>query len=583
MFDYQKEKKKKESKELISLRDRYLTRISVYQGWIPFLEQRVNVKRGISKKDWDMEIPEIEELVHGMPIEQAATFQQLLAAEHYDYVGPGEVRLMGKAWSNKDSRIDKEFLPEPKGDQIREVTKELAQKIRHTSFLSRPKRDGIFFQGDGIDLCGTFRVRCPYKKAEFCDGVFYVFDTDAPERSQYQGWNFIKHSFSKEIVSSNEGIVVLLGGIEYKWKIIPTTEILVEKGIWQGRRVIGFPNEEITVVSEVYWSGEDPVYIRERFHKNLGSFDYWYIKSSLYFYMTEFGIADKVAHDLQDGNSWAYALQDGNYNIVYETGLDQEPFEEDQVVPIESVKATFKTASGDLAVIREKHKKWDLVGGTIEDGESPDQALDREISEEIGKSIRFLKKREIVFLNDRQVYRVHLYELFPTEETAQKFSSSSRKTLVPWFKHYEKATSKWLPLSYACGDFEDVLTTEKQIREYSFSPSYYVSLCGLLTEYPALKTTERVPCKEKGLYTRVASYIEVNGKRIVELMWSSIPTQAKILWILTHNMKDPPLPFGMTKKTFDEICLKVKKKCIVCDVHSLDQVCPGCIFRMTGN
>lgn len=59
-------------------------------------------------------------------------------------------------------------------------------------------------------------------------------------------------------------------------------------------------------------------------------------------------------------------------------------------VPDSRVSATFITAfSGDCILAIENERGWDIPGGYLEAGESPAEALDRELIEEAGASVQW--------------------------------------------------------------------------------------------------------------------------------------------------------------------------------------------------
>lgn len=51
-----------------------------------------------------------------------------------------------------------------------------------------------------------------------------------------------------------------------------------------------------------------------------------------------------------------------------------------------AVKAQIKNSDGQLLLVKENSDKWDLPGGGVDHGETPEDAMRREIQEEIGIS-----------------------------------------------------------------------------------------------------------------------------------------------------------------------------------------------------
>lgn len=54
-----------------------------------------------------------------------------------------------------------------------------------------------------------------------------------------------------------------------------------------------------------------------------------------------------------------------------------------------TVKAFIRNANGDILVVQEKGDKWSLPGGGIDHGESPIEALARELKEELNVTDKF--------------------------------------------------------------------------------------------------------------------------------------------------------------------------------------------------
>lgn len=49
-----------------------------------------------------------------------------------------------------------------------------------------------------------------------------------------------------------------------------------------------------------------------------------------------------------------------------------------------SIKGVFSTASGEVVLLKNERDEWELPGGRIEIGESPEECVRREIREELG-------------------------------------------------------------------------------------------------------------------------------------------------------------------------------------------------------
>jgi len=52
-----------------------------------------------------------------------------------------------------------------------------------------------------------------------------------------------------------------------------------------------------------------------------------------------------------------------------------------------SIKGVFSTPAGDVVLLLNERDEWELPGGRIEIGESPQECVKREINEELGLSV----------------------------------------------------------------------------------------------------------------------------------------------------------------------------------------------------
>ena len=67
-----------------------------------------------------------------------------------------------------------------------------------------------------------------------------------------------------------------------------------------------------------------------------------------------------------------------------------------------SAKALIINQDGDVLLVKERHNDWDLPGGGIDYGETPQQALERELHEEIGQRLEVLGEpsRTVTFYHE---------------------------------------------------------------------------------------------------------------------------------------------------------------------------------------
>ncbi|KOP67368.1 hypothetical protein AMS62_20570 [Bacillus sp. FJAT-18019] len=82
-------------------------------------------------------------------------------------------------------------------------------------------------------------------------------------------------------------------------------------------------------------------------------------------------------------------------------------------IPI-SVKGIMIDSEGKTLLLKNERELWELPGGRIEEGEQPEDALKREVQEELGIEVTIKR------LNDTWIYEVHKerYILIITFEVA---------------------------------------------------------------------------------------------------------------------------------------------------------------------
>lgn len=534
--------------------------------------------RGLSYESWLTESAVMYQVVQALTREEAQVFQALVRRDYFDYVGPKTVRMFGLEWRNCGP--PSLLLAEPAGEEdIREVSVQMAHEIRSEELWTREKKDGVYFSGNGQQMKGTFVVHAPYKKAEFVRGVFYVFD-ELKTPAFHDGWEFRPHLFRKGVRASEEGLVLRWQNQEYKWKFFPTVEVKIVAGQYQGLNVANLPIWLNEGVCEVYFSGERAVYVRERFNKKEGTYSTWLQKSSLHFYRGTFSLGLTTAFDIADSVSWAHVAEDGEIRIYpipknlqeyteqISGGIESYAYKE-----VQSAKATFRYADGSFAVIKEEHKVWDFVGGELKKGETPEQAIKREMDEEIGVVLPFVKKAEILRISNFVLYKTYLYEIDPSSRL-DLFESARAKTVVPWFHVYMRERDKFLKTNIQARRKVDVVEKGDQaIKHFQFDPQKYRQLCMALRKYPGLAYRRRITVSSQELQF-IGTYSYVKGKWYYELDWDNLPLSILCLWAENHP-RGGCLPFGLSKKKMQDWREEAEKRCPLCRVPS-EKVCGSC-------
>lgn len=137
-------------------------------------------------------------------------------------------------------------LMAPKGSQ-RTPLREMAMHDVLEGFEAdafRPKLNGLLFvrNEEGTELVGPWSI--PYtgdiESVEFYGMFLYVIRPLNFHREMKIGPHVVKiHEWRAEFCPSEEGVVLLKNGEEYRLKRNPTTEVRVENGRWGGLPIVG--------------------------------------------------------------------------------------------------------------------------------------------------------------------------------------------------------------------------------------------------------------------------------------------------------------------------------------------------------
>lgn len=112
-----------------------------------------------------------------------------------------------------------------------------------------------------------------------------------------------------------------------------------------------------------------------------------------------------------------------------------------------SIKGLVLDSQKRFLLLKEEHGRWDLPGGGLEPGETPEECLKREITEEMGLEVTEMDSRPVYFLTAKHptkdvwmanvIYRVTLNNLnfTPSDECVEvRFftpEDAQKEVLVP--------------------------------------------------------------------------------------------------------------------------------------------------------
>jgi 8-oxo-dGTP pyrophosphatase MutT (NUDIX family) len=331
---------------------------------------------------------------------------------------------------------------ECEGSSIRECSMEDAYTENFKVDAYRPKLDGIFFRKKGPFFEGPWFIPAPDTKIEEIE--LLGMDCFVLQPLGYRGGRSLSghvtssHGFTSSPEPSEEGIILLRDGVEFRIKRRPTTEVNVLGGCYEGRPVLGL-NEFSEGVAEVCLSGTSLVFIRWRFGRkaNNAPFEYfmrtpWLAqfdlkkteRSVVYRYDTHVPknqfvirlLEDEVSAPKKKGLSRFInlgGLYKDTVTLLSSTvildcprtgrqvleGLDTllssddffrletgEPLTisfKNRTVMSRTVKLAFRSPLG-VPFVMQGNKKLSLIGGRVKAEESLLQAIQREALEEVG-------------------------------------------------------------------------------------------------------------------------------------------------------------------------------------------------------
>ena len=101
--------------------------------------------------------------------------------------------------------------------------------------------------------------------------------------------------------------------------------------------------------------------------------------------------------------------------------------------PVSTKAAIYsENASHVLVIYINKNKSWGLPGGHIEAGETPDQAIERELMEECGLAIPHLQRRDFFLHSEGKI--ILAYTGVAPSHTLQSTQHNCEGTIEPHYK-----------------------------------------------------------------------------------------------------------------------------------------------------
>lgn len=100
-----------------------------------------------------------------------------------------------------------------------------------------------------------------------------------------------------------------------------------------------------------------------------------------------------------------------------------------------SIKGVFFTSSGEVVLLMNERDEWELPGGRIETGESPEECVEREISEELSVSVAAA-----------ELLDTYLFEVIPGKHVfIVTYGCALRSPFSPQLSHEHKQIGTFPP------------------------------------------------------------------------------------------------------------------------------------------
>ena len=118
-----------------------------------------------------------------------------------------------------------------------------------------------------------------------------------------------------------------------------------------------------------------------------------------------------------------------------------------------SIKALIRDSEGRYLLIQESNGKWELPGGGLDYGESPQEGLKREVKEEMGVNISTMAHEPSVVLTLLNDYGVHMINIcYKAQLDSLSFISTDECVAVGFFSLGEMKSLPAFKNVYALAD-----------------------------------------------------------------------------------------------------------------------------------
>jgi len=304
---------------------------------------------------------------------------------------------------------------------------------------------GFFFKKKGLFFEGPWFIPAPDTKIE--EFELLGMDCFVLQPLGYRGGRSLSghltqsHGFSSTPEPSEEGIIILKDGVEFRIKRKPTTEVKILRGCYEGSPVFGL-NEFSEGLAEVCLSGTSLVFVRWRFGRKANNAPFEYFMKTPWLAQFDLKKTEKNVVYRYDAhvpkNQFVIQLLEDEVSVPKKKGLSRfinlgglykdtvsllastiildcprtgrqvlegldtllssddflrletgEPLTisfKNRTVMSRTVKLAFRSPLG-VPFVMQGNKKLSLVGGRVKSGESLLQAIQREALEEIGWNI----------------------------------------------------------------------------------------------------------------------------------------------------------------------------------------------------